>query len=209
MLMPFRPELHYFYLYLKQHIQDRHNLRCERADDALDAEDAFIDTIISNIQKADVIIADCTGHNPNVLYELGLAHAYGKPVLPIMQTADPARDIPSDLRHRTFILYQLDRHVEFFDELDTRLQHMMAQPTSYYQKAHDLFDQFTRDTGISGVRPVDELTFNGRISRLRIPAEDDAFGFADAMMANIFPLDVSTDIRQHMLTWLLDKFGGG
>lgn len=29
-MMPFAPELHYFYLYLKQHIEKHHGIRCER-----------------------------------------------------------------------------------------------------------------------------------------------------------------------------------
>ena len=31
-LMPFRPELHYFYLYLARHLRDKHSIDCERAD---------------------------------------------------------------------------------------------------------------------------------------------------------------------------------
>jgi hypothetical protein len=31
-IMPFRPELHYFYLFIKRHIEDRHNIDCERGD---------------------------------------------------------------------------------------------------------------------------------------------------------------------------------
>lgn len=206
-LMPFTPELHYFYLYIKHHIQQTHNLYCERADDARLSQDAFIDTIMSNIQKADVIIADCTGLNPNVMYEIGLAHAYHKPVIPIMQTTNPASDIPSDLRHRTFILYQLNQHVEFLSELDERLQKLLERPQRLYDRALRLFREFQHDTQNLQVEPVTEQIFNERISRFQTPSEEDRFGFADTMMANIFRLDVPTDVRQQMLTWLLDKYG--
>lgn len=37
--------------------------------------------IINAIGKSDVIVADLAGHNPNVLYELGYAHAAEKPTI--------------------------------------------------------------------------------------------------------------------------------
>jgi nucleoside 2-deoxyribosyltransferase len=35
----------------------------------------------ADIQAADVVIADCSGKNPNVFYEIGVAHALLKPVV--------------------------------------------------------------------------------------------------------------------------------
>jgi nucleoside 2-deoxyribosyltransferase len=37
--------------------------------------------IVRSILDARVVIADLTGHNPNVFYELGVAHSFGKPVV--------------------------------------------------------------------------------------------------------------------------------
>jgi len=48
------------------------------------------------------VIADCTGRNPNVFYEIGLAHASGKPVILITQNSD---DVPFDIRHLRYIQY--------------------------------------------------------------------------------------------------------
>ena len=48
------------------------------------------------------MIADITGRNPNVLYELGVAHTLAKPVLIISRNA---ADIPIDLSTRRIILY--------------------------------------------------------------------------------------------------------
>jgi len=55
------------------------------------------------IVKAEYIIADCTGRNPNVYYELGLAHALGKPVIMITQNIN---DIPFDIRHLRILEYK-------------------------------------------------------------------------------------------------------
>src|SRR5262249_12151933 len=51
---------------------------------------------------AEVVISVCTGQNPNVFYETGLAHVLGKPVLLL---AASASDVPFDLRHWRFIIY--------------------------------------------------------------------------------------------------------
>ncbi|MCI0695634.1 nucleoside 2-deoxyribosyltransferase [candidate division KSB1 bacterium] len=99
-MMPFVPELHYFYLYLKQHIEQHHGIGCERADDRILTK-PFLDKINDLIRDADVIIADCSGRNPNVFYELGIAHALKKDV--ILITKDPVGVAPSDIRHFEFI----------------------------------------------------------------------------------------------------------
>jgi hypothetical protein len=93
-IMPFSPELHYFYLYMKIHIELNHHIVCERGDDKV-LTLPILDKIVDYIRNADVIIADCSGHNPNVFYELGLAHAYGKKV--ILITKDEIKEAPSDI----------------------------------------------------------------------------------------------------------------
>ena len=47
----------------------------------------ILDDIWQAINAADFVIADITGRNPNVLYELGLAHALAKPVLILSRNA--------------------------------------------------------------------------------------------------------------------------
>lgn len=64
-IMPFVPELHYFYLYFKQHIEQRHNILCERADAQILTK-PILDKINDAILSADVVIADCSGRNPNI-----------------------------------------------------------------------------------------------------------------------------------------------
>ena len=50
------------------------------------------------------MLADLTNKNPNVLYELGLAHAVGKPVVMVTQSID---DVPYDLRALRVIEYDV------------------------------------------------------------------------------------------------------
>jgi hypothetical protein len=61
--------------------------------------------IIQHIVDDPLVIADLTGHNPNVFYELALRHALKKPVVQIIQTGDP---IPFDVAPSRMI--QVDHH---------------------------------------------------------------------------------------------------
>lgn len=65
------------------------------------------DSITRAIQKADLIIADITGSNPNVMYEVGFAHALRKPVLLIVRSG--SEHVPLDLRGQLFFVYEPDR----------------------------------------------------------------------------------------------------
>jgi hypothetical protein len=77
------------------------NLSVQRADDFFGASHVIQD-IWSLINSAKVIVCDCTHKNPNVFYELGIAHTLGKDVILITQNE---ADVPSDLRHWRYILY--------------------------------------------------------------------------------------------------------
>jgi hypothetical protein len=73
----------------------------ERVDEQIFNE-GILERVFNQINKADVIIADMTGRNPNVFYEVGYAHALEKTVLLLTQKAD---DIPFDLKNRQHIVY--------------------------------------------------------------------------------------------------------
>ncbi len=75
--------------------------KCLRADDVW-TEDVLIQDIINLIIESKVVICDATGRNPNVFYEAGIAHALGKRVVLITQSAD---DIPFDLKHLRYVQY--------------------------------------------------------------------------------------------------------
>lgn len=88
--------------HVKPTLEGRCNLRCERADDIYDVA-GVMQSVWESINRASVIVAELTGKNANVFYELGIAHTLGKPVIMISQNID---DVPLDLRHLRCILYQ-------------------------------------------------------------------------------------------------------
>lgn len=74
---------------------------CERVDEQIFVE-SILQRVYKQIDKADIIIAEMTGRNPNVFYETGYAHALNKTVILLTQNAD---DIPFDLKHYPHIVY--------------------------------------------------------------------------------------------------------
>jgi hypothetical protein len=76
-------------------------LRCKKADDMWEASELIHD-IFALIYRSKFVVCDFTGKNPNVLYETGIAHTLGKPVIPIAQYDS---DVPFDLRHHRYCRY--------------------------------------------------------------------------------------------------------
>jgi hypothetical protein len=66
--------------FVKPTLKDRCKLRPERGDDVF-GSNLIMDDITKSLRKARLIIADLTGRNPNVFYEVGIAHALNKQVL--------------------------------------------------------------------------------------------------------------------------------
>lgn len=77
-------------------------ITAERVDEQKYHE-GILERIYRQIEAADIIIADMSGKNPNVFYEVGYAHAKQK--LRILLTAE-ADDIPFDLKHQRHVVYK-------------------------------------------------------------------------------------------------------
>ncbi|WP_417393594.1 hypothetical protein [Gimesia sp.] len=58
-----------------------------------------------HIARSHLCIADISEQNPNVMYELGVAHTLAKPT--IILTSSPPDAVPFDVAHYRFIRYQL------------------------------------------------------------------------------------------------------
>ncbi len=51
--------------------------------------------MVRSLLEADIVIADLTGRNPNVNYELGIAHSFGRRVVVLV---DSAKSLPFDTK---------------------------------------------------------------------------------------------------------------
>jgi hypothetical protein len=99
-LMPFNPQYDDRYQAIKSTIQDL-GFRCSRGDERIGSR-FILSQILQEMLKSRIVIADISGRNPNVFYELGFAHALRKPVLIISQGAE---DIPFDVSALRVLIY--------------------------------------------------------------------------------------------------------
>lgn len=102
-IMPFDPALKNVYDTVQQIIEEHCRLDCVRADH-IAKSDRISHDIWAHINEARLSIADLTGRNPNVFYELGLAHGSRRPVILLAQDKT---DVPFDLRDVRYIPYDL------------------------------------------------------------------------------------------------------
>lgn len=105
---------------------ESHNLECIKADDIWE-NPTFIQDIFELIFTSRVVVADFTGKNANVFYEVGIAHTLGKTVIPITQSI---ADVPSDLGHHRALLYHPNEqgYKDLITELDKRLKSLFPNP---------------------------------------------------------------------------------
>jgi hypothetical protein len=94
-LMPFGPEWSEDVFEIFDVTVKKKGFRCWRSDVDIN-DDAIMQTIWDQINRARFIIADCTDRNPNVFYELGIAHTIGKPVF---LCAQKRSDYPFDIQN--------------------------------------------------------------------------------------------------------------
>ncbi|ALM83379.1 hypothetical protein [Bordetella sp. N] len=103
-MMPFAPPLGDYYAKIYKPAIEKAGLRPVRADTEIFGTGKIIDQIWAGISSAKVLVAELTTRNPNVFYELGLAHALEKPV--VLVSSNEA-DIPFDLKHIRVIYYDM------------------------------------------------------------------------------------------------------
>lgn len=99
-MMPFSSDFNGVYEEIKNACSDV-GLSGKRADELWD-NSTIIQDIVDLICCSSIVIADLTKRNPNVFYEIGIAHTLGKHVIPITQNEE---DVPFDLRHHRHIKY--------------------------------------------------------------------------------------------------------
>lgn len=93
-LMPFGGWLDDYYETIYTPAINAAGLEPHRADD-LFRPSTIVNDIWAYTKRAKLLLADLSGKNPNVFYELGLAHALAKPVILV---AESMEEIPFDLR---------------------------------------------------------------------------------------------------------------
>lgn len=110
---------------------------CKRVDEQIFVEN-ILERVYNQIAKADIVVSEMTGRNPNVFYETGYAHALKKRVILLTQNAD---DIPFDLKHYPHIIYG-GKIAHLKTELEKRIRWFIDNPTQETTDANRFPNEF-------------------------------------------------------------------
>lgn len=161
-VMPFRAELNFFFLYIQRYLKESHGLTVRRGDTSILTK-ALMEKIELEIRAADVIIGDITHSSPNVFYELGIARANRKPI--IFLTQDEPEAAPVDLRQFEFIQYDLAQEIDVLSKLDNAIRNVLGEGyAELFDQANLLLKKFNSETGSAySAAPIQE--FQARVIR--------------------------------------------
>jgi hypothetical protein len=149
-VMPFSEDLSWVFDDVLAPLLRELNYEAIRADTTLNQQNLLAD-IIEGITESDVIIADLTGLNPNVMYELGLAHGLRRPVIMLTQSIST---VPFDLRS-----YRLTAYTERYPDVEA-LKNVLRQTLEAHSRGDVRFgnpvDDFYPESPPSGSEHSDE-----------------------------------------------------
>lgn len=122
-MMPFSQEFAETYQEIRRACEAV-GLRCQRADTIWE-ETTIMQDVFNLIYRSAVTIVDLSGRNPNVMYECGIAHTLGRPVLPISRNMEA---LPFDLAHHRVLPYlpNAEGHARMREKLESRLRSMTS-----------------------------------------------------------------------------------
>ena len=104
-IMPFAPKFDEVYATIKETLEGPElSLNCSRADE-ITGSGQIIEDVLREIAEAEIVIADLTGRNPNVFYELGIAQMV-KDVDNVILLSEDDDSIPFDVKAFRCIIYQ-------------------------------------------------------------------------------------------------------
>jgi hypothetical protein len=99
-MMPFTAEFEPVFAAIKAGCEAA-GLKCLRVKDIWE-HSTIIQDVFALIFRANVVVCDFSGRNPNVFYEAGIAHTLGKHLVPLSQAA---HDVPFDVAHHRYLPY--------------------------------------------------------------------------------------------------------
>ncbi|XMB86341.1 hypothetical protein RJG79_00660 [Mycoplasmatota bacterium WC44] len=102
-LIPFMESSKQVFTAVQNVTEDEYYLKCSMGDDKY-IEGDILPEILKKIAQSRLVIASIDGRNPNVFYELGIAHALDKPTILISHYKNK-HDIPIDIKSKYIIIY--------------------------------------------------------------------------------------------------------
>lgn len=157
-------------------ICEAENIKCTRIDQ-LAQSDTITESILKELQTADLVIADITDHNPNCFYELGYRAALEKPLIQMKNYSTP---IPFDISTIRTIDYDLN-------DLD--------KTATTKQKLQETIQSFSFDETTTNATPSDKNPTNEKLDNI----QQTLFHISDKID------NMKTDVEKGVVSVLADK----
>ena len=109
-LTPFNDEGERLYVTC-QTILSRMGVFLQKTDNLVEKDDILMN-IVSLIVQSEFVLVNIDGRNPNVYYELGIAHTLGKPTILLSNSNYSIEDIGFDIRQKRIVIYENDLELE-------------------------------------------------------------------------------------------------
>lgn len=117
--------------------------------DQLNDANSITQTIIEHLENADLVIADITGHNPNVFYEMGYRARTKKPMVHLKKKGE---NLPFDVNTIRTFEYDLT-DLDSVEEIKERLQKTI-ESFAYPDSDNALEDEAAPENTIASIMPV-------------------------------------------------------
>ena len=127
-MQPFAPPYGGYYDSVFKPAIEKADLKPIRADAEIFGAGKVMDQVWRGIGSAKILLAELTTRNANVYYELGLAHALGKPV--VLVAAD-GEDVPFDVQHIRVVYYDVNDPFwgqKLIDKVAENIRSALANP---------------------------------------------------------------------------------
>lgn len=164
-LMPFKEDLKEIYTEVYKPVCSENGIECWRVDE-IARPGSITRDIVEGILDADIIIADLTTKNPNVFYELGIAHSTSNKTI---MTAQSKEDVPFDIAAYRVIFYEhtLKGCKKLSESLDLAIKELLAA----LNRTSNPFQEVVASRGgfrVKGKTPiVNEIPYNALSNALR------------------------------------------
>lgn len=153
-LMPFKSKYKEIYTEVYKPICRDNNIHCWRIDE-ITRPGSITKDIIEGILEADIIIADLTSQNPNVFYELGIAHATGNETI---MTCQNESKVPFDIWNYRVIFYEhsITGCKKLYQDLDKAIKELLTSSDTSNNPFQDILSKYKQ-------KPKDSIPLSSKI----------------------------------------------
>ncbi|MEG3617218.1 HEAT repeat domain-containing protein [Magnetovibrio sp. PR-2] len=201
-MMPFSSELDKTFVTISDACKEL-GITCLRADSLYNPK-PILTSIVESIGTSQVLIVDMTDKNPNVFYELGIAHTNRRleSVILISQTLE---DVPFDLRHLPILVYSMDSQLKLKVELKSRITVSIATTNSLNVIRQLMFGGNFNNHQVNSF--IDTLSSSlpslvQQVARFLEDMPNDTDNFENAYWTIVKSIDEFSDLTQQQLQFL-------